>query len=223
MKSKNVVYGILRLVCISLLMLANASKADREGKMDFAFTIPYFNGKEFNFDGGSSAELNSDPGFGFSFAYNYTDKLAGRVDMTFNSVSYDATRVLDDGNQTSQFINGSVDSSTFRVGGSYYFTTGNFTPFVDANIGWNFIDSNVASGPPNTICWWDPWWGYICDSYVPTYTENSLTYGLGLGVRAEVFDSGYIRLGYFIDYVDFDNAAGTDDFDSFRLEIGASY
>ena len=202
---------------------ANYANAGRQGKMDYAFTIPYFEGKELNFSGGAAAELNSDPGFGFSFAYNNTDKLAGRVDITFNSISYDGLRILDDGSQTKQRIGGSIDSSTIRMGGSYYFFESEFTPFIDANIGWNFFDSNVISGPPSNVCWWDPWWGYICDSYVPTHTESSFTYGLGLGVRAELFESNYIRLGYFVDFIDFDKVSGTEDFNAFVLEFGLSY
>lgn len=54
-------------------------------------------------------------------------------------------------------------------------------------------------------------------------TEDSFTYGIGLGLRFDVIRSHFVRLGYYLDYVDFDNAPDTIDFDSFRFEFGFSY
>ncbi len=208
---------------IALIGISLPLNASRTGKLESSLIIPYFNDATFKFSGGAMAELNSDPGLGFGFGYNYTDQIAARLDITMNSISYTATRVLDDSGQTTESYGGSLDSFSMRFGGDYYFMRGNFSPFVNANIGYNYVDSGVVSGTPGTICWWDPWWGYICDYYVPTYSESSMTYGLGGGVRFDFARSSFVRLGYFVDYIDFDQSKGTENFDAFRFEFGFSY
>ena len=40
-----------------------------------------------------------------------------------------------------------------------------FTPYVTGGIGYAFIDTNIPDSPPQTACWWDPWWGYVCDTF----------------------------------------------------------
>lgn len=203
------------------VMMAQMATAERAGHMDASFSMPYFLGKDFNFDGGASVDINSDPGFGFSMAYNVSNHLATRLDFSFNNVSYSGTRVLDDGARTQDRILGSLDTFSLKIGGDYYVLPGNFTPFLHASLGWHYLDTNIASGPPGSFCWWDPWFGYICDGYQPTYTENNLVYGIGGGLRMD-FRSSFVKLGYHLDYLDVDNT-GSIDFETVKLEIGFTY
>jgi opacity protein-like surface antigen len=215
---------LLGLAGIPILMMALPSQsfADRAGKMDAGFLITYVYGQDIDFEGGARAELNSDPGFGFGFAYNYNNKLAARFDTTFNSISYDASRVNAAGERIQAF-GSELETFSLRFGGDYNFLEGKTTPFVNASIGWSFADTNVPDGPPDTVCWWDPWFGYYCSGYQSTHTEDTFTYGVGAGVRFDVFQSSYVKLGYYIDFMDFDKASGSADFDALRFEIGASY
>jgi len=64
--------------------------------------------------------------------------------------------VLDDAEDTRQFLSIALDSFSASVGGEYYLNSCQLKPFLSANIGWNRIDTNIPSGLPDTVCWWDP-------------------------------------------------------------------
>ncbi len=214
---------VFRLVALLAITMPSLSYADRADKMEVGFFVPYVNGQDIDFNGGASADLNSDPGFGFTYAYNFSEKLAARMDISMNSISYDAVRVLDNDVRSTDGFSGSLDTFSARVGGDYYFIAGDISPYVNLNIGWNFVDSGVASGPPEAFCWWDPWLGYICDYYQPSYSEDNFMYGGALGVRYDISERHFLRLGYHIDFIDLDAASDTVDLDSFRFEFGFAY
>ena len=46
------------------------------------------------------------------------------------------------------------------------------------------------------------------------------SYGLGVGVRWDFAPGGFVRFGYDERWLDIENANGTPDFGSFRLEVG---
>lgn len=123
-------WGVLgRLtVVVGAMTMAMPSVADRGQKYEFAFTVPYLNGETVNFDGGASASLNSDPGFGFRAGFNYTDHISISGQFLWNSTSYDAVRVLDDGERTEQSVRGVLDGFTANLGVDYYLFDGDFTP-----------------------------------------------------------------------------------------------
>ena len=82
------------------------------------------------------------------------------------------------------------------------------------------IDSNIPSGPATGTCWWDPWWGYVCNTWQPTYEDTAFAYGAAAGLRAELGAGKFFLEGsYNMLWVDFDKA-GTQDFDGVRLNIG---
>lgn len=215
---------LMSLAALALLaMLSTNTFATQEGTTEFSLLIPYLDSTDINFKGGTSAKIDSDPGFGFGFAYNYSSNLAGRIDMTWNSTSYSATRILDDGSQTSRSINGQLETFSISVGGDYYFMDDDFSPFVNGNLGWNIIDTNIADGPPSTACWWDPWYGYICNTYQSTRREDSVFYSLGAGLRMEVGRGNFLKLGYYESWPDIENASGSPSLGTIRLEIGFKY
>ena len=187
---------LIRLIsCASILVLSSASYADRRDNFEFTLIVPFVMSEEVEFDGGASIDINDDPGFGFGMGYHYTDNFALRGDVTWNSVSYDATRVLDDGNGTEERYSGKLDIFALSFGGDYYFTTGTLSPFVNGNVGWTNIDTNITDGGGDTVCWWDPWWGYVCDTILTTYQEDYWHYGVGAGLRLDLNRSTFLRLG----------------------------
>jgi len=114
---------------------------------------------------------------------------------------------------------GTLDSSTLALNLSYYFLEGPLTPFVLGGIGWTWVDSNVPSGLPETGCWWDPWYGYICTSYQDTYAKDYFSYSLGLGGRWDVTPGFFLRGSVVWQWMDL-GKAGTTDFPGGRLDIG---
>jgi hypothetical protein len=208
---------------VIMMTLPGQSFAARAGKTDSGLLITYAYEQEIDFESNTSVEFNSDFGWGFGFGYNYTNKLAARVDFSFNSISYDAYRVIENLERSQHVYGSELETFTLRFGGDYNFMEGKTTPFVNGSIGWTFADTNVPDGPPDAVCWWDPWFGYYCSGYQSTHTEDSFIYSVGAGMRFDFFQSNYVKFGYYIDFLDLDEASGSTDFDSLRLEIGASY
>ena len=64
--------------------------------------------------------------------------------------------------------------------------TGRFTPFITTGIGWNFVDTNIPTEPPQVGCWWNPWYGYICEGFQDTKNVDGFAYQLGAGMRYRV-------------------------------------
>jgi hypothetical protein len=114
---------------------------------------------------------------------------------------------------------GVLDTATVALNLSYYFLDGPLTPFVLGGIGWTFVDSNIPSGPPEGVCWWDPWYGNVCTYYQNTYTKDYFSYNVGIGGRWDVFPGFFLRGSVGWQWVDL-GKAGITDFMGGRLDLG---
>jgi len=214
-------------LALALWMGASAANADaqtrREGKWQFSIPITFTFSQTIDGEGGSSIDLNNDIGWGFGFGYHLNEKFFVGGEFTWLRASYAATIPYDDdGNETpdgTSTIGGTLDASNFQAVGQYNILENKlFTPFIRANLGTTYTDSNIASGPPQGSCWWHPWWGYICGSWVPTYDRWSFAFGGGVGVRADVSRSFFLEASFNGLWINFDNS--TPVFDGIRLNIG---
>ncbi len=214
-------------LALALWMGASAADADaqtrREGKWQFNIPITFTFSQTIDGDGGSSVDMNNDVGFGFGFGYHLNEKFYLGGEFTWLGANYDANIPYDDdGDGTADgtsIIGGSLDASSFQAIGQYNFLENKlFTPFVRANLGFTYTDSNIASGPPQGSCWWHPWWGYICSSWLPTYDRTSFSFGGGVGVRADVSRNFFLEASFNGLWIDFDGS--TPMFDGIRLNIG---
>lgn len=206
------------LFCTSAVAQAQSG---REGVMEFTLQIPYLEEKELKFDGGARAGVEDSPGLGMGLSYNLTDRLAVNGFINWNATDYSAERILEDGRR--EFLSAEMDSFNVGFGGDFYFSTGRLSPFINATIGANYIDTNVPSGLPDTVCWWDPWYGYICSSNTPTHDEWSAFYGFGAGLRMDFGRSAFLKGGYYQNYMDFDNASGSNEMETWRIELGFKF
>jgi hypothetical protein len=132
--------------------------------------------------GGASMQVDNSFAYGFSGAYNFTDRLALGTDLSWSQPDYRA-RIVPDGPTSVQIINATMDMARIHVKGIFYFLDSNLSPFIEVGYGWTRIDSNIVEGPGPTECWWDPWWGYICQRTYRTFTETKPTYGGAFGIR----------------------------------------
>ena len=173
------------------------AQGSRSGSWEWSFAALYQESKSMGSEGGSTLDVDDALGFGFNFGYNFTNHFTLGFDLDFIKPDYRAvlvddmvmpadTTVID--HKFSQF-NG-------RLKGTYSFLDGPFIPFVEAGLGWTYIDSNVADGPPITGCWWHPWWGYICSNFYNTFSETSFTYGAGLGFRYHFPGGTFLKASY---------------------------
>jgi opacity protein-like surface antigen len=190
----------------------------RAGTWDFYLPLVYADSATINGQGGSKVDINADFGFGFGFGYNFTDNLQLNGIFSWNSRSYDATRIEETTGSTQRYSN-YMDTSTISLNGVYYFLNGNVTPFVSGGVGITYVDTNIQNGTGSTSCWYDPWWGYVCSSYVPTKTENDISYNAGVGVRYDASRQFALQFGYYKTWIDISKASGTSDFDIWRLDF----
>ena len=189
----------------------------RGGTSDFYLPLIYGDSATISGQGGSSVDLNADWGFGFGFGYNFSDNFQLNGLFNWSSRSYDAKTVNTDG--TTRKYSNYMDSSTISVNGVYYFLKGDITPFVSGGVGITYVDTNIPTGSGSTSCWYDPWYGYVCSSYVPTKTQNDVSYNAGLGVRYDVNRQFGLQFGYYKTWIDISKASGTPDFDIWRLDF----
>lgn len=219
---------VLSLICMTLISAFNTSFAgagspsNRTGKGDAFFSGNYVDSASVDFSGGAKVDINGDWGFLFGFGYNFDEKLALDFEMGWNSVSYTGTRVKES-DATRELVGGRLDTTSMRLNLTYNLMPQRFTPFVAANVGWTWIDSNIPSGPGQVGCWYDPWYGHVCSGYQPTYTSSDFTYGTSLGLRFDVTNEFFIRGSVGKQWIDISNASGTPDFTNYRLGIGTMF
>ncbi len=217
---------VLAVLCIAELagpaqaqQYTTTRPGGRAGSWDFILPLVYSDSTTINGQGGSSVNIDSAWGFGLGFGYNFTDRFQLGGLWTWSSRSYWANNIGGpfNGNHYTNWMN----TSTLSVNGTFNFLTGNVTPFVTGGVGITYIDTNIPTGysGPST-CWWDPWYGYVCNNYQPTRTENDWSYNAGLGVRFDLNRQFALSAGYYKMWVDVKNATGgTAEFDNWRLDF----
>ena len=194
----------------------------RRGRYEITLQPRYVASRDIDAGGGSKLELDPAPGFGVGFGYNFTNKFALHLDGSWTRSDYQAKIATTDGagNPTGMTTaSGVLDTATVALNLSYYFLDGPLTPFVLGGIGWTFVDSNIPSGPPEGVCWWDPWYGNVCTYYQNTYTKDYFSYNVGLGGRWDVFPGFFLRGSVGWQWVDL-GKAGITDFMGGRLDLG---
>jgi opacity protein-like surface antigen len=207
-------------VTAAVLALANVATAgqvtDRTERWDLSVTTRYTLEHDFDGDMGTSVHLDDDLGWGFSFGYNMNERFNLGLLMSWRSISYSADFVdATDATNVGSY-GGWLDTGTFALMGQFNLLPTTFTPYVNGGIGWTLIDTNIVAD--YTVgCWWDPWWGYVCDDFTSTYGTDAASFLVGAGIRIEPNETVFIQFGYERAMLDVDNA---DTFDMFRVDLG---
>src|SRR5262245_59220616 len=146
-----------------------AAQAGRDVGWEFGGELIYQDSVDFSSDGGSAASLDSDLGLALTFAYRFNERLELTFGLDWNNIDYTAELVDADPPFVGTIgVDGELEAFTPRVGVNFNFMDGPFTPYVSGMIGYSFIDTNIPNGPPQTGCWWDPWYGQICGTWQDT-------------------------------------------------------
>jgi hypothetical protein len=197
-----------------------AEDSDRVGTWQLSIPITYIPGTDFDGQGGSTVDLNDDIGFGVGFGYNLNEYFYLGGEITWIFVGYEATVERGDTPPLADFkLSGELDASTFAFKARYNILDKTVTPFLSASLGSTYVDSNIAAGPPQGTCWWHPWWGYICNSWQPTYGDSGFSYRLDAGIRADVSDSFFLEGSYGVFWLNTDGGDNPN-LNTFRLELG---
>ena len=96
-------------------------------------------------------------------------------------------------------------------------------PYVDFGYGWTNVDSNVVEGDPIVGCWWDPWWGYVCQDFYRTFSSTETSWGGAVGLRYDLPMEGFLKLSW--NRWELDSGGNSSDLtlESFRLEYGWTF
>jgi len=184
---------VTTIILIIFPFVSHAQGQDRSGSWEWAISGLYQQSKDIGSVGSSTLNVDDGIGFGFNISYNFSNKLALGFDLDYLEPDYRAVLIEDAMPPTSTVIDHKFTQFNGRFKGTFNFIDAPFTPFVEAGLGWTFIDSNVADGPPITGCWWHPYWGPICDNFYTTFTETSFTYGAGIGFRYEFVGGTFVK------------------------------
>jgi opacity protein-like surface antigen len=188
-----------------------ASAGDWEFRIGPVFT----ESKNVSFNGGSNANIDSTTGVKLGTGWYVTNQLAIGMNFAWAQTSFNgsvcAAQVgCNAANPPSIHIeNGHVDFSTLNFDATYTFLDGPIKPLVVAGLGWQWLNTNIASAPPQTGCWWDPWWGYVCSTWQPTHGSSSFTYQVGGGVQFNFRRSFAINVDYRYTWFQLTNSTGT--------------
>jgi len=200
------------------------SGGDRSETWEFLFDVNYQDSYGIDFEGGSTANTDSVWGFSIGAGYHFNNRLQLQFLLDWMRIDYDAEIQSGDIPANPSYgVRGEMESFTPRVNGVFNLMEGNFTPYVSAGIGWSFIDTNIPDGPPQTGCWWDPWWGYVCTTYQNTRQTDEFAYQAGVGVRWDINPGFTLRLGYEKQWVDVGTATSTPGFDVLRFGLAYRY
>jgi opacity protein-like surface antigen len=202
-------------------VLAAVKESDRTEAWEFLIPIRYLSGQKLDFDHGTSVDLHDDLGWGFGFGYNFNEHMNLDFEFGWTSANYTVKWASADTPALPPVeATGYLDVSTTQINFTYNFMPKTVTPYISAGIGWNWFDTNIPVGPPQTGCWWDPWYGYICQTFTDTASGSGFSYGFGAGVRIEPKDSFFIRLGLNDNWQDLGSYNSSPDFLSYRLDMG---
>ena len=213
---------IITMLIIALPCVANA-QGDRANTWEASISGVFQESKTIGGGAGSSLNVSSDTGFGLNFAYNWSNKLSFGVDFEYLQPDYVATLVDDTGMNADLIISHEMTQLNARFKGTFNLLEGPFTPFLEGGLGWSNFDSNVVDGPPQTGCWWHPWYGYICTNFYETFEDTLFSYGLGAGLRYDFSGGSFIKASY--NYWEMDGMSQAEDsaLEAARLEFGWSF
>ena len=217
----------MRKLLILLLIAATtqvfAQSSNRSQKSEIYMGPVFTDGKNYSFDGGSSAKTDTGFGLSFGYAYNFNRHWAAGIDLVWSEQDYRATVQPGPGNgSTARQINGTLETGTVRFNGTWHMLESNFTPFATGGMGWTYIDTNIPSGLPENVCWAYPWYGGYCTTYVPTASTTRFSYNAGLGLRMEL-GSGFVRAMVNEQWMDLGASYGSATVTQYRIEFGIKF
>jgi hypothetical protein len=209
------------MVTIMALMLASTATAqqDRSNMWEFGVSLNNFSSEKLDGSNDSYVDIDSSTGWGLALNYNFNNHFAIGGEFTWNRPDYDALFIPTDPGEDPARIRYEMDIFGVNLKAVWNLIDGPITPFVEAGLGWADIDSNVLDQPPITGCWWDPWWGYICDTFYSTYGKTQESYNGAVGVRWDMDNGVTLKGSYGILKIDTGNSTDDASLDAFRAEV----
>jgi opacity protein-like surface antigen len=210
--------------CTWLVGASAQNLTDRAGRWEASFNVLYGESKTVNSDNSSSADIDGSYGWGFGIGYNFNDHFGLEFNGSWRQSDYKATTTPAAGNANGrQSFSGTLDAGNMSLNGTYNLLARALTPFVTGGIGATYINTDIPAGLPVNVCWWDPWWGYYCGTYMPTRTAYYVSYSGGLGLRWEVDRNVFLRAVAIRQWLDVGGSIGQPYTDQYRFDVGFKF
>jgi len=198
-----------------------AQAQSRTDKWDFSIQLKHSDSKTINGGSGSSAQIDGVTGFGLGLAYNFNEHLSFGGDFDWTNPDYHATVTPAVGNANAAYkVNGSLSSSSLHGVVTWNFISGPVTPFVSGGVGGTWVITDIPSGPPVNVCWWDPWWGYYCGSSTPVRSGSFFSYNASAGLRVDLDRRWSLRGLVTEQWIDVGGSVGTPSTLQYRIDLG---
>ena len=212
------------IVVVALMMssTAMAQQNSRDDMWEFGLLLNNIGSVKLDGANGSVIDTESTTGWGLTLGYNFNSHWALSGELAWASPDYEALIVPDDGfgnPGTPELIRHELSLFSYSFKGTFNLIDGPLTPYAELGLGWTEVDSNIASQPPITGCWWDPWWGYICDTFYSTYSKTRETYSGALGVRWDLDNGMSLKGSYGLMQVSTAKSTDDADLEYFRFDL----
>lgn len=196
--------------------------AGRRPQLEFTIGIPYLRAETTPFNGGTAVETESSTGLGFGLDWRFANQWSAGATLAMHDIDYTANIALAGSllGRPGEIVRNDLDTQSLMGNVKRYLgSSRRIAPYATAALGWVSVDTNVPTGPPVGVCWFDPWWGLVCDSFQPTRTTTELATALGFGVRWDFSRRVFLDATLGREWIDFDNA-DRPDFTQLRIAFG---
>jgi opacity protein-like surface antigen len=211
------------ILTLAVAVPALAQSSSRARKSEFYGGPVFTDGKDYSFEGGSHATTDTGVGLALGWAHNFSPHLLGGIEIEWSEQDYRATVQPGAGNLLgAQQISGTIESRTIRFLGTYHFSEKAFTPFATGGLGWTWVDTNIPSGLPENLCWYYPWAGTYCSTYVPTHNTTKFSYNVGAGLRYD-YGKAVFRGVVNAQWIDFGGNYGSSYATQYRIDFGTKF
>lgn len=185
----------MRILVLLLALVAGPSFAQRTDTNEWSMNLFAIGAKSYAFEGGASVRNDGGAGIGLTVTRNLNDYLAVGLEAALSEFNYRASVAPAPGNAAAGFdSDGSMESGALRLHATWNLLARPLTPFLTANAGVIYLDTNLESDPPANACWIYPWYGQVCGDKAPNNPLTRFTYGVGAGVRYELpRQQGFVR------------------------------
>jgi hypothetical protein len=209
----------LSACALILFSTVGIAQSDREETWEFFGSLLDLSSASIQGANGSSLLVDDETGWGFGGAYNFTNRFSLGFDINYSDPAYVAT-LVPDGIGLPQQFSANLGLDVIHIKGIFNILDSEITPFIEVGGGWTYVDSNIVEGYSGSACWWDPWWGYICNNYYDTYTDTHTSHSYALGIRWETDSDIVLRASWGVMDIDTGRSSEDIELDTIQLTFG---
>lgn len=204
--------GLTALIFTSTAQSAMVKvRGERTGHWDASIFVNYVEGETLDFSGDGDGKIKDDWGWGIGIHYNFDNHWNLGFDMAFNTPDYESKFPTEDGDV---YVDHTANRFDGQLNLQYNFLRGPITPYLQAGLGWTYMDSNIVKSI-STYC--SGYYYSYCRAYANTFDDTSFSYNLGLGLRWDVNEQVFLRGAYIQQWIDTD---GSPNPANGRIEVG---